>query len=294
MLQPVIGEHIELRTRLNPGMGKVVADAGQMEQVIMNLILNARDAMPRGGSITIEVSTCEMNEGTAQAYGMKPGKVELVSVSDTGHGMEPAVLEHIWEPFFTTKEKGKGTGLGLNTVQRVIRESGGDIWAETAPGLGTTFTICLPRAAPGSDGVDFQPLAEPVPAGNETVLVVEDEDSVRLLLTQILRRRGYQVLEASSGAEALSIFERQAGEIHMVLTDMVMPAMTGRELANRLAQIQPDVKVIFMSGYTDDVLVRTGALGPGMSFLQKPLRSEALAAKVREALDSPARPFNPC
>ena len=292
MLRPIIGEYIELRTALALTLDRIVADPGQMEQVLMNLLLNARDAMPQGGSILIETSNYEVTDDLACAHEMEPGPGVLLSISDTGHGMDASVIEHIWKPLFTTKE-GKGTGLGLSTVQQIIKESRGAVSVRSVPGQGSTFTICLPRA-PQSAG-DAETLSPPRPelAGSEIVLLAEDEESVRTLLSHVLRSRGYQVLEASNGEEALHIFEKRAPEIHLVLTDMVMPRMTGRELGEQILRIRPDAKVIFMSGYTDDVLRHTGAFGSGISFLQKPLFPEVLAAKVREALDTPSRPFNP-
>jgi two-component system, cell cycle sensor histidine kinase and response regulator CckA len=293
MLRPIIGEHVELQTSLRPNLGKVVADPGQMEQVIMNLILNARDAMPHGGRIRIETSDVELEPRRAGARGLQPGPHVILSISDSGHGISREAMDHMFEPFFTTKDKGKGTGLGLATVHSIVKQSGGAVWARGAPGEGATFTIALPRAVGTSERPETAAVASPAAAGTETVLLVEDDDNVRRLLTHVLQKRGYKVLDASSGEEALRIFEMRKAEIHLVLTDMVMPRMSGRELAERLRQARPEVKVIFMSGYTDDVLVRTGALSPGMSFLQKPLRPDALAAKVREALDAPTRPFNP-
>ena len=285
MLRPIIGEYVDLQTRLNTNLGKVVADPGQIEQVIMNLVLNARDAMPSGGRIFIETYNREFDEETAQDHGMSRGPVVMLSISDTGHGMNADVIEHVFEPFFTTKDKGKGTGLGLNTVQSIVKQNGGDIWVNSVPGSGATFTICLPRGAHSGD-VQEPAVPQRQPAsGNETVLVVEDEDGVRRLLTHVLHRRGYKVVEAASGEEALRLFEKRGREIQLVLTDMVMPKMSGRQLGERLRELCPDMKVIYMSGYTDDVLVRTGALSPGMSFLQKPLRPEVLANKVRETLD---------
>ena len=198
-------------------------------------------------------------------------------------------MAHIFEPFFTTKEKGKGTGLGLSTVHRIVKESGGNIWVHSVQGGGSTFTICLPSAPHGSNRGDVAAGPRVSAAGSETLLLVEDEEGVRKLLTHVLHKRGYKVLEASDGEEALRLFERRGADIHLVLTDMVMPHMSGRQFGERLRALRPDLKIIYMSGYTDDVLVRTGALGPGMSFLQKPLRPEVLAAKVREALDGVAR-----
>jgi signal transduction histidine kinase/CheY-like chemotaxis protein len=292
MLQPIIGEYIDLEVRLSPSLGKVLADAGQMEQVLMNLLLNARDALPRGGRIIVETGNRELQEATARSHGMEPGSCVSLSVSDTGLGMDSHTLEHVFEPFFTTKQEGKGTGLGLSTVHDIVRQSHGAIWVRSAPGQGTTFTICLPRVKAEPVTADTAH-TKPVATGNETVLLVEDEESVRRLLSHILHRRGYQVLEASNAPEALEIFCKKEADIHLVLTDMVMPKMSGRDLAREIRRMKPEMKVIFMSGYTNDVLIRTGALSPGMSFLQKPLRPDVLAAKIREALDTPTRPFNP-
>lgn len=293
MLRPIIGEDIQIETSLAPQAAQVWADPGQMEQVIMNLILNARDAMPGGGRVRIVTGVRELDAEFARVHAVKPGAAVILSISDTGNGIEPSALGHVFEPFFTTKEKGKGTGLGLTTVHRIIKESGGDIWVGSEAGHGATFSICLPQAKQAAERGEIPAAPRPVNGGHETILLVEDEEGVRRLLSHILHKRGYQVLEASDGNEALRIFAQQASEIELVLTDMVMPHMSGRELAERIRQERPELKVIFMSGYTDDVLVRTGALSPGMSFLQKPLRPEVLAAKLREALDSPARPFNP-
>jgi signal transduction histidine kinase/CheY-like chemotaxis protein len=293
MLRRIIGEYVEFTTSLGANLSKVLADRGQIEQVIMNLVLNARDAMPGGGRIKIETSDFEVNETEAQARSIAPGSYVRVSVSDTGHGIDASAQVRLFEPFFTTKEQGKGTGLGLSTVYGIVKQSGGAVWVRSAPGEGAEFTICLPRAATAAEHGDSGGGARPATAGSETVLLVEDDDNVRRLLMHVLRKRGYQVIEASGGEEALRIFDGRKDAIQLVLTDIVMPNMSGRELADRLLQIRPDLRVVYMSGYTDDVLVRTGALRPGMSFLQKPLRPEVLAAKIREALDSPVRPFNP-
>jgi two-component system, cell cycle sensor histidine kinase and response regulator CckA len=302
MLRLVIGEHVELELDLQPMPLKVLADPGQMEQVVMNLVLNARDAMPSGGRICIETALGEIEEDAAREHGVAAGKCVMLSVIDNGRGIAEEALAHIFEPFFTTKDEGKGTGLGLSTVYRIVKESGGIIWAQSAPGKGAKFTLCLPRAPREVNNGCLRPEPPPGEAaarertlagrfrGGETLLVVEDEDDVRRLLTLVLRKRGYKVLEASGGEEALSVFERHAGEIQLVLTDMVMPRVTGRQLGELLQQMRPGIKIVYMSGYTDDVLVRTGALRPGMSFLQKPLRPEILAAKVREALDAAQAP----
>jgi signal transduction histidine kinase/CheY-like chemotaxis protein len=289
MLGLVIGEYVDLQTVLSPNLHQVVADPGEMEQVILNLILNARDAMPAGGRIRIETANGDVDETLSREHGIRPGPCVMLSISDNGHGIAPEAMAHIFEPFFTTKERGKGTGLGLSTVHRIVKESGGNIWVHSIQGGGSTFTICLPSAPYGSDLGDVAAGPRVSASGSETLLLVEDEDGVRRLLTHVLHKRGYEVLEASGGEEALRLFERRGADIHLVLTDMVMPHMSGRQLGARLRALRPDLKIIYMSGYTDDVLVRTGALGPGMSFLQKPLRPEVLAAKVREALDGVAR-----
>lgn len=288
MLQPIIGEYIDLETCLAPDLGAIKADPGQMEQVIMNLVLNARDAMPRGGTIRIETANAELDAADAAPHEVAPGSYVVLSFTDTGQGMDDHTMSHLFEPFFTTKEKGKGTGLGLSTVYGIVKQSGGDVWARSVPGEGSTFTICLPRAERGSEAADAAS-ARPALRGSETILLVEDEEGVRRLLRHILARQGYTVLEACDGRAALDILARHDGIIHLMLTDMVMPHMSGREIAERCRAIRPDTRVIYMSGYTDDVLLRTGALGPGMSFLQKPLRPEVLSAKVREVLDYPGR-----
>jgi signal transduction histidine kinase/CheY-like chemotaxis protein len=288
MIGLVIGEYVELETNLSANLHKIVADPGQMEQVIMNLILNARDATPAGGSIRIETANAEIGERLGAEHGIRPGPCVMLSIGDSGHGIDAETLPHIFEPFFTTKEEGKGTGLGLNTVHRIVKESGGDIWVHSAPGEGATFTVCLPRALLTADGGELPAPPKVADGGSETLLLVEDEEGVRRLLTHVLRRRGYRVIEASNGEEALRVYDRRGPEIHLVLTDMVMPRMSGRELGEKLRELKPDVKIVYMSGYTDDVLVHTGALGPGMAFLQKPLRPEVLTAKVREALDGKA------
>ncbi|PWU01550.1 MAG: hybrid sensor histidine kinase/response regulator [Terriglobia bacterium] len=286
LLRPLIGEHVQLRTVLSPSLYKILADPCQIEQVVMNMLLNARDAMPHGGRIFIETSNREVDAETARLHALQPGSFVMLSITDTGHGIDAKVMDRIWEPLFTTKERGKGTGLGLSTVKKLIQESHGAVWVQSTPGHGTTFSFCLPRAEQSPDKAGSVLKHPAVQAGHETVLVVEDEESVRKLLTDVLRRRGYRVLEAGDGAEALHIYEERHREIHLILTDMVMPKMTGPELASQVVRIHPGARILFMSGYTDDILRRTGALGSGMSLLQKPLRPETLAAKVREALDS--------
>ena len=286
MLRLVAGESVELDLALSPDLDPVMADPSQMEQVIMNLVLNARDAIPAAGRIRVETANREISEAMARESGMPAGACVTLSISDNGHGIAPDALDRIFEPFFTTKEKGRGTGLGLSTVQRIVSEAGGQIRVHSAPGEGSTFTICLPRCARAAERSERPAYAAQSGAGSETLLLVEDEEGVRRLLTHVLSRRGYKVLAAADAEEALRIFAERSAEIGLVLTDMVMPHMSGRQLGELLEEMCPGIKIIYMSGYTDDVLVRTGALSPGMSFLQKPLRPDVLAAKVREALDA--------
>jgi signal transduction histidine kinase len=292
MLRPFLGEHVEVRMVLGPGIGDVVADAGQMEQVVMNLLLNARDAMPSGGTISVETRNVDLDPETANAHGLAPGAAVMLVIQDTGNGILPEAMGRIFEPFFTTKLEGKGAGIGLSTVRSIISERGGQIWVNSQLGRGSEFIICLPRSGDGAKPGERAPEPPQVSGGAETVLLVEDDQCVRKLLRRVLERRGYRIVEAPDGEAAFRMFEERSGEIDLVLTDMVMPRMNGRELAERIRTIHPDLKILFMSGHTEDVLVNTGALDPGMKLLTKPLRPEALAASVREALDSPVLPFN--
>jgi PAS domain S-box-containing protein len=287
MLLRLIGEDIDLKAVRQPGLGRVKADPGQIDQVIMNLVVNARDAMPEGGTITIETANMDLTEDYARAhFPVVPGHYVMLSVSDTGTGMSPETQAHIFEPFFTTKERGKGTGLGLATVYGIVRQSGGYIWVYSELGRGSTFKIYLPR-------VD-EPVAEAESAaaslekikGSETVLVVEDEEAVRALVSKTLAAHGYEVLEAEGADDALRILEKHTEPIHLLLTDVVMPQMSGKELAERLSVMHPEVKVLYMSGYTDDAIVRHGVLEPGVSFVQKPFAPRTLVQKVRQVLDA--------
>jgi CheY-like chemotaxis protein len=287
MLRRVIGEDILLLTVFDEHLGSVRADPGQIEQILMNLAVNARDAMPRGGRLTIETGNVVLDERFARYHaGVEPGGYVLLAVSDTGSGMTPQTLGHIFEPFFTTKEPGKGTGLGLATVHGIVKQSGGHIWVYSEPGHGTTFKIHLPRAdAPETEPPP--PAAAPgeLPRGTETILLVEDEASVREILRECLEASGYTVLEASRGEEALSICANPEAPVHLVMTDVVMPGMSGRELAERLRLSRPEIRILYMSGYTDDAVVIHGVLSEDMAFLQKPFSVENLARKVREVLD---------
>jgi PAS domain S-box-containing protein len=286
MLRRVIGEDIELVTILADDLGRTKTDPGQIEQVIMNLAVNARDAMPSGGKLIIETANVEFDEPYAYVHiAMAPGRYVMLSVSDTGVGMTPEVRERVFEPFFTTKEKGKGTGLGLSTVYGIVKQSGGNIWVYSEPGQGTTVKIYFPRVEEENDALFQIDSAISIPQGSETVLVVEDEPSVRSLATHIIRHQGYRVLEAADGEEALRVAQECFGEINLLLTDVVMPRMGGKELADRLKTLRPSVKVLFISGFPDEAIARHGVLTPGIAFLQKPFSPAALAQKVREVLD---------
>jgi two-component system cell cycle sensor histidine kinase/response regulator CckA len=285
MLRRLIGEDIHLVTVLDPALRPVFADAGQLEQVIMNLAVNARDAMPRGGKLTIETANVELDDAYARVHGpVKPGSYVMIAVSDTGVGMNADTLAHIFEPFFTTKERGKGTGLGLATVYGIVKQSGGYIWVYSEVGKGTTFKTYLPLAEGGAAAEPVRPTESPALFGSETVLLVEDEESVRALSRSILKSYGYTVLEAGSGKDGLNVARRYTLPIHLLVTDVVMPEMGGSELASRLEDIRPGLPVLYMSGYTDDAVFRHGFLEKGRVFLQKPFTPESLARKVREAL----------
>src|SRR5437879_2516769 len=287
MLRRLLGEDVELSTRLAPTTGRVKADPGQLEQVVMNLAVNARDAMPNGGKLTLETANVDLDEAyAADHYPARAGPFVMLAVSDTGIGMSEETQVHMFEPFFTTKEKGKGTGLGLATVYGIIKQSGGFIWVYSEVGHGTTFKLYLPRVEELAERAAAPAPARTRPArGTETVLVVEDEAPVRNVARQVLERHGYSVLEAPSAEAALDIATRYSGTIHLLLTDVVMPGLNGRELASRLADLRPDARVIFMSGYTDDAVTRHGVLEPGSAYVQKPFTPDAIARRVREVLD---------
>ncbi len=286
MLQRVIGEDIELLFRPAQELRPVFVDPSQIEQVILNLVVNARDAMPRGGKLSIESANVELDESYAREHlGVKPGAYVMLSVSDTGCGMDRATQARIFEPFFTTKEQGKGTGLGLSTVFGIVKQSGGSIFVYSEPGVGSTFKIYLP---PSSDEVRAQPdeRAQKKSHGHETVLLVEDEEQVRRLARTILKRGGYRVLEAADAGDALTLSGLTEEPIDLLLTDVVMPHVSGRELAERLTAARPGLRVLYMSGYTDDAVVRHGVLHAEAAFVQKPFTPHSLLAKVRELLDA--------
>src|SRR5437667_1891766 len=288
LLRRLIGEDIALETVLASGLGAVRVDTGQIEQVLVNLAVNARDAMPQGGRLAIETGNVEVDGTRAPPAATVPaGRYVLLQVSDNGVGMDALVQAHVFEPFFTTKPRGKGTGLGLATVYGIVRQSGGHITVESTVGQGAMFRIYLPRVeAPLDPTSRPTPVAAPA-AGTETILVAEDERLVRVLAQKVLERAGYRVLVGAGGADALALAERHDGPILLLLTDVVMPEMNGRELARRLTGVRPGVRVLYMSGYADEAVAQHGVLDPGTAFLQKPFTPEALAKKVRGVLDAP-------
>jgi nitrogen-specific signal transduction histidine kinase/CheY-like chemotaxis protein len=285
MLRRLIGEDIDLKTPLAPNLGRVKADPGQIQQILMNLAVNARDAMPQGGKLTIETANVELDSAYARTHAeVKPGSYVMLAVSDTGTGMVAEIQARIFEPFFTTKEKGKGTGLGLATVYGIVKQSGGNIWVYSEPGRGTSFKIYLPQVGEATAAA-----APPIPSeartgASETILLVEDDRGVRALARRVLELHGFRVLEADRGEDALQISERHEGPIHLLLTDVIMPGMSGRALADRLGTGHPETRVLFMSGYTDEAIVHHGVLESGIAFLQKPFTPDSLARKVRETL----------
>lgn len=286
LLQSLIGEDISLVTRCDPDLGQVMADPDQLHQVLMNLAANARDAMPAGGSLTIETARVTIDESYVRAHHeAAPGPCVVMTVKDTGVGMDETTRRNVFEPFFTTKGAGKGTGLGLATVYGIVHQFNGWIEVDSRPGQGATFRIYLPRV--DKEVAETGHLAaEAVPSGSETILLVEDEDAVRQLASTILTARGYSVVSASSGAEAIRKAALHSGQIHLLITDVVMPGMNGRELADRLKAVRPDIKVLFVSGYTADVIVNRGVIDFNAAFLAKPFTHELLAAKVREILNA--------
>lgn len=287
MLRRLIGENIVLETVLEPSLGQVKADPGQIEQIVMNLCVNARDAMPNGGRLIIETSNVSLKQAYRnRQFLIRAGNYVMLSVSDNGCGMDAETQARIFEPFFTTKELGKGTGLGLSTVYGIVKQSEGTIWAYSEAGKGTTFKIYLPRVDEASDVANQPAESLLAPSGHETILVVEDEDVVRALSTEVLEQHGYRVLSAANGAEGLQLCREFSGRIDLLITDVVMPRMSGRELAEQFAIIRPETRVLYMSGFTDDAIVRHGVLDDDVFFIQKPFSPAALAFKTRSVLDS--------
>jgi PAS domain S-box-containing protein len=285
MLHRLIGEDIQFSVLLAPDLGAASADPGQIEQIIMNLVINARDALPRGGQITIETANVLLDEAYAQSHPeVTPGPHVMLAVNDNGEGMDAQTKAQIFDPFFTTKEVGRGTGLGLSSVYGIVKQSGGHIWVYSEPGRGTTFKVYLPQVEVSSEPLHVKTAPVELPRGWETILVVEDEEAVRALILQTLQKYGYTVLAARQGEEALSRCAGHPGPIHLLLADVVLPKINGPELAARLASTYPGLKVLFMSGYTDNAIFQHGVLDAGVNFLQKPFRVESLIHKVHEVL----------
>jgi CheY-like chemotaxis protein len=292
MLSRLIGEDIELAVVPAANLDRVKADPGQIEQVIVNLVVNSRDAMPQGGRLTVETANVELDEAYARRHvSVPPGQYVMLAVSDTGAGMDEATRSRVFEPFFTTKEPGKGTGLGLATVYGIVKQSGGDIRLYSEVGAGTTFKIYLPRVAETVSPPDPVAAATAtVPRGDETVLLVEDEPEVRDLAREILEGSGYTVLQACDAQDAVFMAERHAGPIHLLLTDVIMPRQSGRALVERLRPLRPEMQVLYMSGYTNEAIVRHGVLDPDTQFIQKPFSPAGLGHKVRAAIDGARLP----
>jgi nitrogen-specific signal transduction histidine kinase/CheY-like chemotaxis protein len=291
MITRLIGEDIQVEINKREGLWNVKVDTVQMEQVIMNLVVNARDAMPKGGKLIIETDNVTLDSSYAQTHrDVIPGDYVMLSISDTGCGMTEEVKAHIFEPFFTTKEPGRGTGLGLATVYGIVKQSNGHIFVYSEPNKGTTFKIYLPRYK-GDKEKKFvesgkEAISEALPRGNETVLIVEDDEDVRNFTVTLLNELGYTVIEAETPSDALHICNRYHGRIHLLLTDVVLPEMDGRQLAEQMKETCPELKVIYMSGYTDNVIIKHGVVADKVTFLQKPFTSETLARTVRMVLDS--------
>jgi two-component system cell cycle sensor histidine kinase/response regulator CckA len=287
MLVRLIGENIEILMIPESALWKVEIDPGQMQQVMMNLVVNARDAMPLGGKLTIETVNIDLDENYFTDHGIvekRPGPYVMMAVTDTGSGMDKEVQEHIFDPFYTTKEKSKGTGLGLSTVYGIVKQNNGFIWVYSEPGQGSTFKIYLPKVKRDvKEEEKEQPPVENL-SGSEIVLIVEDDNSLRKLAQKSLQPHGYRVLVAENGEDALRISKEHEGTIDLMITDVVMPKMGGKETAERLQALHPQMKVIYMSGYTDDSIVHHGVLAPGLNFLEKPFSPGGLARKVREVL----------
>jgi signal transduction histidine kinase len=289
LLRRTIGEDIDLVMNLGTDLDPVLFDPSQIDQIVLNLAVNARDAMPSGGRLTIETGNVDLDEHARGHADADPGPHVLLSVSDTGTGMDVATSSRVFEPFFTTKSPGKGTGLGLSTVYGIVRQGRGSIWLDTELGRGTTFKVYLPRADSASVASPTTDVRVPSSSAKATILVAEDEDVVRRLIVRVLEQAGYTVLSAGDAEGALDLFDRQGGGIDLLLTDVVLPKMSGRDLAERLLVVEPTLKVLYMSGYTDDAIVHHGVLDPTVAFMEKPISPTLLAAKIGEMISgSPA------
>jgi CheY-like chemotaxis protein len=287
MLRRTLGEHIQMHITLAPDLWPVLADPGQLEQVLVNLAVNARDAMPDGGTLGIDTANVFVDHGTTPAVPEpEPGRYVQIRVSDTGTGIAPEIAERVFEPFFTTKPKGKGSGLGLATVYGIVTQVNGHVWVDSVPGAGTTFTAMLPATEQAVDAPAEDDGPREHTRGGETVLVVEDEDALREVTRRILSRNGYQVLTAANGPEALKMVEHTSQRIDLLLTDVIMPHMLGKELAGRLRELRPGLRVLYMSGYAQPVLASQGTLDPGVILVEKPFSELALLDQVREVLES--------
>jgi signal transduction histidine kinase/CheY-like chemotaxis protein len=286
MLRRMIGENIDFEVRTSEGLHPVLSDEGQLEQVLVNLVLNARDAMPEGGKLTVETANVVLDEEYAARHvGVAPGEYALVAVTDTGHGMDRKTQLRVFEPFFTTKERGKGTGLGLSTAYGIVRQSGGHLWVYSEPGVGTTFKIYLPRTVDERANVAPRPRTPRATTGTEHILLAEDDAQVRSAAVGILEHAGYQVVQAHNAEEALRLVGEGAGRFDLLLTDVVLPQMSGVELARQLRRCLPELKVLCMSGYADDAVLRHGLLDADVAFLSKPLSADTLLSKVRQVLE---------
>jgi CheY-like chemotaxis protein len=287
ILRRLIGEDVDLVIVRGQGLGRVKADPGQLEQVVMNLAVNARDAMPQGGRLTIETANVDLDETLAYLHGaVRSGRYVVLAVTDTGCGMSANIVSHIFEPFFTTKGPNAGTGLGLSTVYGIVKQSDGEIAVESAPGRGATFRIYLPRVDDTADLAECRPGGTSYPGGSETVLLVEDEDSVRTLTGEILRTCGYTVLEAVNGPQALAAAIAHGGPIHLLVSDVVMPQMGGPELAQRLCAERPHMRVLYLSGYTHEAIVHYGTVASEVELLPKPFTAGVLTRRIRDLLDA--------
>ncbi|MDE3054829.1 MAG: response regulator, partial [Gemmatimonadota bacterium] len=287
MLRRLLGEDVQLRVVASAEPDIVRADQSQLEQVLMNLVVNARDAMPEGGQIVVETGPVELAQGEMAGHpAMAPGAYVRIAVSDTGTGIPPDAMEHLFEPFFTTKPKDKGTGLGLATVYGIVKQLGGYVWPYSEPGQGTTFKIFLPRVDDAAPAAHAEPARREDQRGHQTILVAEDESAIRALLERVLRSRGYDVIAAASGEDALRAVADRRGPIHLLVSDVVMPGMSGPQLAARLAELHPEAVPLFLSGYTDEAVLRLGVAAGRVAFLQKPFTHEEFLVKVRELLEN--------